>query len=245
MDEFLQMLPKLARKETVPELPKKLRLYAHFFGQRKVTEYLSDYYMEQSEKRTPFYLPCVYMREEFRYLCRYAGIRKNQVSVILIDTNDARTDYFLYEFLEQLNFLTIVTQRRGYFESFTERAFQELGLLIDLAEPWPGRPLRGNLVWDFSDSLQSAECYPEGSICFAPCKRKRKMKELLEQCPTVTAVGAPSVVIGPYELPAPMAESLLAPEKFPFRKSRCEELRQWCIRSGWHIKMSVQKLENH
>lgn len=212
MDEFLQMLPKLARKETVPEIPKKLRLYAHFFGQRKVTEYLSDYYIGQGRERTLLYLPCIYMREEFHYLRRAAGIPKKQISLVLIDSNDARTDYFLHEFLEQLNFLTIVTERKEYFESLTERAFQELGLLIDLAYPWEKRAVRGNLFWDFSDVFKNINA---------------------------------NVTVGQYELSAPLAESLLVPENFPFRESRCTELREWCKKSGWHITWHVTIPENH
>lgn len=243
MDDFQKKLPTLAREETRPEIPAKVRFRARFFGKQQLFEYLSDYYMEQSMRRTPFYLPCIYMKEEFHYLCRYAGIPKKQISAVLIDANDARSDYFLYEFLESLNYLTIVTERREYFEGLAERAFQELGLLIDLVCPWEEKSLRGNVVWDFSKQQQKADCYPEGSICFVPCKSRRRLKELRENCPTITTAGAPTIVIGPYELSSSMAESLLVPEKFPFRKSRCEELRQWCIRSGWHIKMSAQKAE--
>lgn len=241
MDDLLKKLPKLAREETKPEIPAKLRLYARVFGKRHLAEYLSNYYAEQSEKRIPFYLPCIYMREEFNYLCRYAGIRKNQVSAVLIDANDARTDSFLYEFLEQLNYLTIVTQRREYFEGFAERAFQELGLLIEIVCPWEEKKLCGNLVWDFSEKMQYVEYYPEESICFLPCKTKREMEKFQVQCPTASAVGAPAVVIGMYELSASMAETLLVPAGFPFRKSRCEELRKWCGRNGWHIKITAEK----
>ena len=241
MDDFRKKLPMLAREETRLEIPVKVRFRARLFRKQQHWEYLSDYYMEQASKRTPLYLPCIYMKEEWNYLCRYAGIRKSQVSAVLIDANDARTDYFLYEFLESLNYLTIVTERREYFENFTERAFQELGLLIDLVCPWEAKKLLGNLVWDFSGKLQSADCYPQGSICFAPCKNRRKLKAVRENCPTVAAVGAPAVVIGPYELSASLAESLLVPDKFPFRKSRCEELRQWCMGNGWHMKMTAQK----
>lgn len=243
MDDFQKKLPMLAREETRPEIPAKVRFYARFLGKQQHLEYLSNYYMEQSTRRTPFYLPCIYMKEEFNYLCRYAGIPKKQISVVLIDANDARSDYFLYEFLESLNYLTIVTERGEYFEGLAERAFQELGLLIDLVGPWEEKRLRGNIVWDFSKQQQKTDCYPEGSICFAPCKSRRKLKELQENCPTVTITGAPAIVVGGYELSASMAESLLVPDKFPFRKSRCEELRQWCIRSGWHLKISAQKPE--
>lgn len=241
MDDFQKKLPMLAREETRPEIPAKVRFYARFFGKQQRLEYLSNYYAEQAVKRTPFYLPCIYMKEEFQYLCRYKGIPKRQVSAVLIDAGDARSDYFLYAFLETLNYLTIITERREYFAGLAERAFQELGLLVDLVCLWEKKELCGNLVWDFSRKLQGADCYPEESICFAPCKSRREIAELLESCPTVTAAGAPSIIIGPYELSASMAEGLLVPDQFPFRKSRCEELRKWCIESGWHIKMGAQK----
>lgn len=243
MDELLKKLPELVRAETMPEIPKKIRWKAKFFGKGQLVEYIGNYYEEESARRVPFYLPYIYMKETFRYLCRYARIPRKQVSMVLIDDGDSRTDYFLYEFLEELNYLTIVTDRREYFESLQERAFQELGLLIDLVLPWEEKNLRGNLVWDFSDKLQKSDCYPEECICFVPHKKEWKIKALLSDCPTMTAVSIKNVEIGQFHILPGMAESFLVPADFPFRKSRCEDLRQWCRQQRWQVKMNVRKPE--
>lgn len=243
MDELTKKLPELMREETLPEIPGKVRWKAKFFGKGQLLEYIRNYYEEESVRRVPFYLPYIYMKEIFRYLCRYAKIPKKQVSMVLIDDADARTDYFLYEFLEELNYLTIVTDRTKYYEGLQERAFQELGLLIDLVQPWEEKHLRGNLVWDFSDKLQKVDCYPEDCICFLPHKKEWKIKELLKECPTMTAVSLKEIEIGSLSLQPSMAECLLVPGGFPFRKSRCEELKSWCHRKRWLVKMSVRTLE--
>lgn len=239
MDDFMKMLPALAREETRPAIPAGVRWKAYLFGRQKLSGYLWNYYREEAQNRRPFYLPCIYMREEFNYLRRYARIARKQVSAVLVDGNDARSDYFLQEFLGQLNYLTIVSERKAYFEGLAERAFQELGLLIDLVFPWEEKALDGNLVWDLSNDIQKEKCYPAGSICFVPSKSEKQCQELKKRCPKIIAAGAPKVLIGTWELPAALAETLLVPKDFPFRQSRCAELRRWCADSGWHISMSV------
>ena len=243
MDEFLKMLPKLARAETMPEIPGKIRWRARLFGKSRIWEYIGNYYEEESARRVPFYLPYIYLKESYRYLCKVAGISKKQVSMVLIDGGDSRTDYFLYEFLEEFNFLTIITDRKAYFEGLQERAFQELGLLIDLALPWEEKNLQGNLVWDFTDSLQKADCYPKDAVCFVPHKKEWKITELIRDCPTVTAVAVKDVEIDGLVLRPSLAECFLVPAGFPFRKSRCDELKQWCRQDRWTLKMKVRKSE--
>lgn len=243
MDELTKKLPELIREETIPEIPKKIRWKSRLFGKGQLLEYIRNYYEEESVKRVPFYLPYIYMKEAFDYLRRYAQIPKRQVNMVLIDGGDARIDYFLYEFLEELNYLTIVTERQAYFEGLQERTFQELGMLIDLALPWEEKNLRGNIVWDFSDKLQKADCYPEGSICFLPHKKEWKIKEFLGECLCATAVTLREVEIGHFVLSPSMAECFLVPANFPFRKSRCQELKIWCRQKKWSVKMKVRKPE--
>ena len=243
MDELLKKLPELVREETMPEIPKKIHWRARFFGKSQLWEYIRNYYEEESAHRVPFYLPYIYLKEIFRYLCRTAGISKKQVSMVVIDGGDSRTDYFLYEFLEKLNFLTIITERQAYFEGLQERAFQELGLLIDLALPWEEKNLQGNLVWDFTDNLQKSDCYPTDSICFVPHKKEWKIAEILRECPTVTAVSIKEVEIGQLSFCPSQAESFLVPAGFPFRKSRCEELKRWCGQRYWSVKLNVRRPE--
>lgn len=233
----------IARPETKPEIPRRVRWKANFFGKHYLSEYLWNYYRKESESRIPFYLPYIYMKENFGYLRRYGKIPRKQINMVLIDGDDGRIDYFLYEFLEELNYLTIITDRKKYFEGLQERAFQELGLLIDLVLPWEEKNLRGNLVWDFSDKLQKSDCYPAGSICFMPHKKEWKIRELLGSCPEIIVVSVTKVIIGENCVLPSMAESLLVPAKFPFRKSRCDALRQWCRAQKWQMKMTAQSGE--
>lgn len=244
MRHFQKEILKSARSETIPELPKKLRWKARFFGKQMITDYLWNYYERESTDRIPFYLPYIYMKECFDYLRRYGKIPKKQINMVLIDDDDARIDYFLLNYLGELNYVTIVTDRMKYFEGLQERAFQELGLLIDLVHTWEGKQLHGNLVWDFSYKLQKADCYPEGSICFLPHKKEWKVKEVRESSRKITAVTLAAVGVSGEMLIPSFAESLLVPSNFPFRESRCVELRKWCDEQRWQLKMKVQKPEN-
>ncbi len=164
--------------------------------------------------------------------------------MVLFDGGVGRIDYFLCGLLEELNFLTIVTERKEYFGGLQERAFQELGLLIDVTREWENKNLRGNLVWDFTKNLQQPDCYPKGSICFLPHKSKWKLKETKRCCPDITIVTIKEVEIQNQRILPDLAETLLVPREFPFRKSRCEELEKWCRQQKWNIKMKVQNLEN-
>lgn len=237
-----KLLP-YARKETIPEIPGKVRKKAKIFGKRMILDYIGNYYKRESESRVPFYLPYIDMRENFFYLRRYANLPKSRILMVIIDGGDERTDYFLEEFIGELNFLTIVTERKKYFESLQERAFQELGLIIELAQPWETEKIQGNMVWDFTKNIQSTRCYPKGSICFVPHKKEWKLKELLKTCEDLTVVSLKYVKVRDLYISPSMAEALMVPADFPFRRSRLEELRGWCKQQKWSIKMRASSLE--
>ncbi len=243
MEQIKKEILKMSRPESRPVIPRKVRLRAKFFGKQKLSEYLWDYYERESEHRVPFYLPYIYRKECFDYLRRYGQIPKKQVTLILIDGGDYRSDLLLSEFLEELNYLTIVTERKEYFENLQERAFMELGLLIDLFYPWEEKNLQGNLVWDLTQTMQSADCYPKKSICFVPHKKEWKILQLRRECETITTVYLKGVETGKCQLIPEMAESLLTPAEISFRKSRCEELEKWCKKWKWSLKLKAQNPE--
>ena len=243
MDSFISNIMESARPETLPEVPGKIRWKARFLGKHIIKMYYQEYYERESVRRIPFYLPYLFMQEHFDYLRRYGKIPRHQISMVLIDGLDERIDYFLFEFLEKLNYLTIVTERKEYFEGLQERAFQELGLLIDLVRPWEEKNLQGNMVWDFTSQLQRGDCYPEGSICFMPHKKEWKIREQFSECRDVTVVTVKNVEIKEQCMLPTLAETMLVPKNFPFRKSRLEELRRWCKNEKWKVKLKARTLE--
>ncbi len=243
MEDDKKKLLQNARPETRPKIPRKIRWNERLFGKQKRYEYLWNYYKRESEGRVPFYVPYIYMEECFRYLRKYGQLSKGQIGMVLIDDGDYRIDYFLNCFLEDFNYLTIVTQRQEYFENLQERAFQELGLLVELVYPWEEKILSGNLVWDFTEHMQKADCYPKESICFVPHKKGWKIKDLLEEGKDLTAVSVEGIGTGSGIVSAAFAESLLVPVGVSFRKTRCEELRMWCKMRKWTVKLRAQTLE--
>lgn len=241
MEELQKMLPKLAKEGTKPEIPRKIRLKSRIFGKTVQTKYLWNYYQEESESRIPFYLPYIYRKEIVDIMRRYGQISRRQMDFVLIDGGDQRTEYFLYDFLEKAHFLTIITDRREYFEGLQERAFQELGTLIELVLPWEEKKISGNLLWDFSQNLQSPDCYPQGSICFLPHKKPWKIRETLRSGENITVMTFLGVCNGKITLPVSLAESLWIPRNLPFRKSRCDELEKWCKEGHWEAKIGLEK----
>lgn len=241
MEELQKMLPKLVRKETLPEIPWKIRAGAGIFGKHVKMKYLWNYYKEESEGRIPLYLPYIYMREIIDIMRRCAAIPRRQQKMVLIDGGDQRTEYVLHEMLEEVHSLTIITDRKEYFENLQERAFQELGLIIELLLPWEEKQPEGNLVWDFSEKLQSYDCYPKGSICFLPHKKPWKIREILANGEDLTVLTFNGVKKGEITLPINLAESLWIPRNLAFRKSRCRELEKWCKEAFGEVKISLGK----
>lgn len=241
MDYEERELLAQARPETRPFIPKKVWWKSKILGKQKIEDYLWNYYQRESEHRVPFYLPSIFMKECMDYLCRYGKIPKSQLVAVLIDGEDYRIDYFLSNYLEHFQYLTIVTDRKEYFESLQERAFQELGLLIDLVHTWEEKQLQGNLVWDFSEKLQKKDCYPAGSICFMPCKKEWKQEEMQKCLSNVLVISLKSIRIRGIEILPQFAECMIVPKGVTFRGSRCEMLEKWCKKQGWNIKMKVCK----
>ena len=241
MDYEAKELLKLVRPETRPFIPKKIWWKAKFFGKQVIKEYLWNYYKRESDTRIPYYIPSIFMKECMQYLCRCGKISKDRLQMVLIDGEDFRIDHFLSKYLEEFQYVTIVTDRKEYFLSLQERAFQELGLLIDLVHSWEDKELSGNLVWDFSEKIQKNDCYPKGSICFLPYKKEWKQLEVQNAAPDVTIVSVACVLVKGMELPVGLAETMLVPADVTFRTSRCEMLRTWCEKQKWRIKLKVCK----
>lgn len=235
---------KYARPETKPIIPRKIRWKAKAFGNVHCMNYLWDYYKRESEDRVPFYLPSVFLKECMEYLCRYGKIPRREMDVILIDGGDFRIDEFLKEYLEDFHYVTIVTDRKEYFTGLQERAFSESGILIDLVHSWEEKRLQGNLVWDFSEKLQRQDCYPEGSICFLPCKKEWKQKEVLRAGHNLTVVSIKEVEAKGIKMLPSLAESLIVPKGISFRPSRCKKLREWCKIQKWTLRLKAQTLKN-
>lgn len=244
MEHYQKELLAQIRPETRPVLPGKVRFRARIFGKQKALEYIGNYYERESAGRIPFYLPYIYRRELFDHMRRLAKIPKSRVGLVLIDGEDARTDFLLYEFLDNVNYLTIITERMAYFTDLQERAFQELGLLVDLVKPWEEKQLEGNLVWDLTENIQKADCYPPGSIALMAHKKLWKVREQVKMCENITAVYIRAVNAGKIEVSPAMAECFLVPGNFPFRESRCLELERWCRQKKWAVHAGVETAKN-
>ena len=77
-----------------------------------------------------------------------------------------------------------------------------------------------------------------------PHKKEWKIKEQLLCSQGITAVFVKEVEVNGMKIPPSMAEAMLIPRRFPFRKSRCEELARWSKQQGWNVKLRARTLEN-
>ena len=69
-------------------------------------------------------------------------------------------------------------------------------------------------------------------------------KDLIEGRPIFGDTNRKNVEIQRQNIFPALAETMLVPKRFPFRQSRCEELRKWCKMSNWKVKLKARTLEN-
>ena len=90
-----------------------------------------------AEKLGDLKLPYLYT---YRLVFRRGGIQRNQQRdwhLAVIDDGTPTIDVVLDLIYEDLNYLTVVTDRSEYFTDFAETVYEETGLLVQMSEKIP------------------------------------------------------------------------------------------------------------
>ena len=79
---------------------------------------------------------------------------------------------------------------------------------------------------------------------YLPCIYMKEIFDYLRSvCSKITVVTLAAVETPEGSICPAMAERLLVPAGFPFRETRCRDLKMWCGKKKWMVKMNVQKGE--
>lgn len=92
------------------------------------------------------FLMYLYIKEILEKVMRMHSIARKRIKIIVIDSKELQTEYLLNEIKEDLNYLTLVTDRPEYFKTYIENLYEESGLLISLINKPLSSPVEGNII---------------------------------------------------------------------------------------------------
>lgn len=73
--------------------------------------------------------------------------------LVIIDSEDGKMDYLLELFVENLNYLTIITKREEYFKEIKEIIYLNTGLVIEIIDNPTKESINGNIIIDANKDI--------------------------------------------------------------------------------------------
>lgn len=136
-------------------------------------------YIQKEKSFYPFFL--LYIEEALQIILRKERMAKKDAHMIIVDNPREEYTVFLLELLDnEVNYLTIVTDRPGYFQEYQTYAYEEMGLLVQVL-PVPIVPLvEEGIIIDLNeeDDFMENLWYPKNSTvlqCFFKIQTTRKI----------------------------------------------------------------------
>lgn len=83
-------------------------------------------------------------------ICGEMSIEEKDLKILIIDSEDRRTEYMIESIVDDINYLTIITKRPEYFQGYIDMIYDTKGLVIQLEEDITKNELEGNVVIDLS-----------------------------------------------------------------------------------------------
>ncbi|WP_167955427.1 hypothetical protein [Anaerosporobacter faecicola] len=107
-------------------------------------------------------------------------IQDKDVKLVIIDSGDKRVEHVLERFSENLNSLTIITDREEYFASFREMIYDTTGLVVEVEGLQVRNHIEGNIIIDLcSESYKLYNFFPHGA-CVIDVNSSSKKRQYLQ-----------------------------------------------------------------
>lgn len=155
------------------------------------------YYWREKKKRAliractsePFQQEVTFLNRDFELLMKYIAFTKilkkiescfsidwKLVKWVLMDSEDDKILFILDLILSEVNYLTIITKRKDYFEEKIEQIYEEYGLWITI-ESFPLKEQsEGNFIIDLSEEgYRSYTFFKSNAIVISMIHNKEKM----------------------------------------------------------------------
>ncbi len=108
-------------------------------------------------------------------------IEEKDMKLVIIDSGDKRIEHVLELFINNLNYLTIITNREEYFTGFRDMIYDTTGLVVEFEELPLKNHIDGNIIIDLdSDCYKSYNFFPYGS-CVIDINSSAKKRQYLQE----------------------------------------------------------------
>ncbi len=159
----------------------------------------------------------MYMRPVLEQILKKRGIPCQKLELVIIDAehdrdeDDNDIENVLYELVQQLNYLMLVTDRPEKYEDFMDMAYEENGLIVQRISKTAGKHARGNLVMDFERSTGICTENMKSGIVYLPVYKRPW--EIGENLDIIVPVGYNTLVVRGI-FPEDSEKGCLTDEKF-------------------------------
>lgn len=125
---------------------------------------------------------------KFLYLRQLVGVARDKLHIkekdmklVIIDSGDKRVEHVLELFVNNLNYLTIITNREEYFTGFRDMIYDTTGLVVEFEELPLKNHIDGNIIIDLdSDCYKSYNFFSYGS-CVIDVNSSAKKRQYLQE----------------------------------------------------------------
>lgn len=123
----------------------------------------------------------LYLRQLVAIAREKLHIEEKDMKLVIIDSHDKRIEHVLEQFVCNLNYLTIITNREEYFDGFRDMIYDTTGLVVEFEELPIKDHIEGNIIIDLdSESYKSYNFFPYGS-CVVDVNSSAKKRQYLQE----------------------------------------------------------------
>ncbi|WP_455717920.1 hypothetical protein [Anaerosporobacter sp.] len=108
-------------------------------------------------------------------------INEKDMKLVVIDSMDKRIEHVLEQFINNLNYLTIITNREEYITGFRDMIYDTAGLVVECEELPLKSHIEGNIIIDLdSESYKNYNFFPYGA-CVIDVNSSAKKRQYLQE----------------------------------------------------------------
>lgn len=107
----------------------------------------------------------IFLKQWMDYLIHKHQILKKEMRLLIVDGGGEDTGSVLKNIFDDVNYMTICTERKGCFEQLSENAYNQTGLMIEILSREAARAIKADIVIDFERNEKKVyRLYPDHSI---------------------------------------------------------------------------------
>lgn len=168
-------LPSQYLEQYIEEVMKHLNINRAY-----CMEELQERNSERAEKERTL-IKFLYLRELVEIARDKLRVKEKDMKLVIIDSHDKRIEHVLEQFINNLNYLTIITNREEYFTGFRDMIYDTTGLVVEFEELPLRNHIDGNIIIDLdSESYKNYNFFPYG-CCVIDVNSTAKKRQYLQE----------------------------------------------------------------